>query len=284
MTESGAIRKVIIGDCELWLGDCREILPLLGKADVCITDPPYSERTRQGARTGKGRKKLIDFGALDTDAFLDVTRRMLDHTRRWVVMTCDWLHAAKLEEEEEFPLVRVGVWIKPNGAPQFSKDRPGTGWEAVAILHPSGQKHWNGGGQHAVWTVNKVEGQHPTEKPQQLIRQWVKEFSDPGETVLDPFMGSGTTGVACVKLGRPFIGIECDEKYFNLACRRIEAAYRQAGRQIQETPVLDAASLEGLTLTTMPDGAVAGIRRCEAQGAQRHLAETAGTLAAALAR
>jgi site-specific DNA-methyltransferase (adenine-specific) len=128
------------------------------------------------------------------------------------------------------PLVRLGVWIKPNAAPQFTGDRPGTGWEAVAVLHRKGRKRWNDGGHHAVWTCPVQRGGHPTQKPERLVSDWVKAFTNPGEMILDPFMGSGTTGVAAIKHGRGFTGIEIDPKYFDLACRRIDEAltFREA--------------------------------------------------------
>lgn len=78
-----------------------------------------------------------------------------------------------------------------------------------------------GGGHHAVWNYPIAQGEHPTQKPLPLIQDWVRAFTDIGETILDPFMGSGTTGVAAVKLGRRFIGIEIEPKYFDIACRRI---------------------------------------------------------------
>jgi len=114
--------------------------------------------------------------------------------------------------------------------PQLTGDRPGTGWEAVCILHRTGKKKWNGGGSPAVWNHGTTRygyfgpSNHPTEKPVQLIRQMVEQFSDPGDTVFDPFMGSGTTGVACVQTGRNFIGCEIDPKYFAIAKRRIDEA------------------------------------------------------------
>ncbi|WP_152053034.1 DNA-methyltransferase [Tautonia marina] len=87
---------------------------------------------------------------------------------------------------------------------------------------------WNGGGHHAVWHCNVERDQvHPTQKPLRLLCDWVRLFSDPGETVLDPFAGSGTTGIACLRLGRRFIGIERDPEYFEAMCRRIE---RELGR------------------------------------------------------
>jgi len=217
-----------IGDATLYRGDALEVMATLpeGCVDVTITDPPYGERTHAGARTGKGDKVLLTFDSISEEFFLNFCGKAVVLSKRWVVMTCEWRHAAKIEEAG-LPLVRLGVWHKPNGAPQFTGDRPGTGWEAVAILHRDGKKKWNGGGHHAVWVANKTEGQHPTQKPLPLVRKWVEQFTDKGETILDPFAGSGTTGVAALERGRKFIGIELEPKYFDIACRRVEEAQRQ---------------------------------------------------------
>ena len=222
------IETVTVGDATLHLCDYRDLLQGIGEVDVVITDPPYAERTHRGARTLRDLgASPIEFPHLSLDEFLSFSRSAVEACRRWVVMTCDLEHAGKLQEAG-LPLVRVGAWVKPNGAPQFTGDRPGTGWEAVAILHRSGKKRWNGGGSHAVWTVPRVEGsRHPAEKPLPLLLEWVRLFSDLGETVFDPFMGSGTTGVACARLGRRFIGIEVDPSYFETACRRVEEAHRE---------------------------------------------------------
>jgi len=219
-------RKEVIGDCTIYLGDCLEILPTLEKVDAVITDPPYGEKTHSGARTDNGETKLIEFSSIDDSTFQRFCRMAVDLARRWVVMTCEWRHASKAEESG-LPVIRLGVWVKPNGMPQMTGDRPATGWEAVLIMHREGKKKWNGGGHPAVWTVNKENGEHPTTKPQGLIRKWLNQFTDQGETILDPFMGSGTTGVACANLGRKFIGIEIEPKYFDIACERITNAYRQ---------------------------------------------------------
>jgi site-specific DNA-methyltransferase (adenine-specific) len=168
----------------------------------------------------------IDFEGISEAQFVEFCANAVAQARRWVVMSCAWQHAALLENTG-VPLVRLGIWHKPNGAPQFTGDRPGVGWEAVAILHREGRKRWNGGGRHAVWVCNVERGEHPTQKPVKLLMDWVTKFTDPGELVLDPFMGSGTTGLACLKLGRRFIGIEKDPKYFRQASRRISDACRQ---------------------------------------------------------
>lgn len=221
------IKETIIGDCRLLLGDSRLILPAL-EADsvgVAITDPPFGAQTHAGAQTGaNGGIKLVHFDSMTAkeigDIFQDLATRIV---KRWVVATIEWRHALELESREI--LIRLGVWVKPNGAPQFTGDRPGTGWEAVAICHREGRKRWNRGGHHATWIHNKISGEHPTQKPLGLIAEWVEAFSDDGETILDPFMGVGTTGVACVKTGRPFVGIEIDPTYYEIACRRIGEAW-----------------------------------------------------------
>jgi len=218
---------VTIGDATLYCGDCREILPTLDKVDAVVTDPPYGEQTHKGARGGgfKSQTILVDFSSQTAERTRDYLRRLTDLASRWVIATVEWQHMALLAGEPWF--VRHGIWVKPNGSCQFSGDRPAMGWEAVAICHKKGKKRWNGGGHHAVWQFNKENGQHPTQKPLPLVEKWVSLFSDKGETILDPFMGSGTTGVACANLGRKFIGIELKQEYFDIACERIEAAYAQ---------------------------------------------------------
>lgn len=214
---------------QLHLGDCLEFMRTLpdGAVDHVITDPPYSDQVHKGARSLKDLDSaLITFDCISTDYFLNMAAECVRVARRWVLMTCAWEHAALLNEDRD--LIRLGVWVKPNGAPQFTGDRPAQGWEAVAILHRQGRKKWNGGGHHAVWTHNIVQNKiHPTEKPLSLITKWLADFTDSGDTILDPFMGSGTTGVACMHTGRNFIGCEIDEKYFAIAKRRIEDAAAQ---------------------------------------------------------
>ena len=228
------MNPVVIGDATLYLADCMEVLPTLPKVDAVITDPPYGARTHAGARTGAdGGVVLIDFACLPDEQFIPLCLQLVEKASRWVVMSCEWRHAAMLEGFGA--LVRLGVWVKPNGSPQFTGDRPGTGWEAIACLHREGKKRWNGGGHHAVWTFPKTDGEHPTQKPLALVSKWVQQFTDHAETILDPFMGSGTTGVAAIQLGRKFIGIEREPKYFDIACERISRAVAQ-GRLFEPEP------------------------------------------------
>lgn len=207
----------------LYCGECEALIPHLPAVQHVITDPPYSERTHKGARTaGDGSELLIDFPAI---AFDDL-RGILDaiQVERWVVMTTDTEHATRmvLTPPQRLEFVRLGVWIKPNGAPQFTGDRPAQGFEQVAILHPPGKKKWNGGGYPAVWTCNKINGRHPTEKPLELYSRFIEQFTDPGDLILDPFAGSGTTLEAAKLQGRRAIGIERVARHCETAAQRLK--------------------------------------------------------------
>lgn len=236
-------REVVIGDCHLLLGNCREILTEVQQVDVVISDPPYGNldthaRHLSGItlRNGEPARQALGFDGLSKQEMMSMATQWANIAKRWVVFTCEWRYVAAIDETGV--LVRFGIWRKPDGAPQFTGDRPGTGWEAVAICHRAGKKRWNGGGSHAFWQYPKGQNDsgHPTGKPLGLFVSFVEQFSDPGELILDPFMGSGTTGVACVRLGRKFTGIEIDEKYFEIACRRIEAEYAQPKLFRQQEP------------------------------------------------
>jgi site-specific DNA-methyltransferase (adenine-specific) len=205
----------------IYCGNCLELLPHIPAVDVVITDPPYGRVTHLGARSSRSLDKSpINFDSITDDELVEIARVLIGKASRWVLMTCEWRHAARLEAEQE-SLVRLGIWVKPNGAPQFTGDRPGTGWEAVAILHRDGKKQWNGGGRHAVWIHPIEQGIHPTQKPLPLVKRWVKDFSNEGEMILDPFMGSGTTLRAAKDLGRQAIGIEIEERYCEIAAKRL---------------------------------------------------------------
>ena len=213
----------------IYQGDCLEIMRGWPDScvDVVITDPPYGEKTHAGARTGGGTEKLITFDSVTAEYMVSLARRLCVLSKRWVVMTCDWRHCAEIEKQCPDIFIRAGVWIKPNGMPQYTGDRPAMGWEAVAILHRSGVKKSNGGGSHAVWNVPKVSGDHPTQKPLNLIVKWMHLFSNSGETILDPYCGSGTSLLAAESMGRKWIGIELEPKYVKIAQARIDAEMAQ---------------------------------------------------------
>jgi site-specific DNA-methyltransferase (adenine-specific) len=150
---------------------------------------------------------------------------------RWVLVFSDDASMYRWRTELEtagLRFARTGCWAKPDPMPQMTGDRPGVGFEPCTICHAPGPMRWNGGGKPALWIYPIAKGHarpdHPCPKPLPLMRTLVEQFTDPGDVVLDPFMGSGTTGVACKELGRSFIGIELNPDYFAIAKTRIEAA------------------------------------------------------------
>lgn len=224
----------------LYLGDCRELLPSIGKVGAVITDPPFEKeahtpvrRTQKSIRSGVN--DALDFEAITEDVRQIVPQWAAKNCAGWMLAFCqveavsmwrDAMEAAGLKYK------RGMAWIKPDSSPQFNGQGPAQGYECIASAWcGSGHSRWNGGGKRGVftWPTNNAdrEGTHSTEKPVGLMTELLSLFTGPSETVLDPFMGSGTTGVAAVKLGRPFIGIEIKEQYFDIACRRIEAALKQ---------------------------------------------------------
>jgi site-specific DNA-methyltransferase (adenine-specific) len=210
-------------DVCLYQGNCLDILPYLPIASAIITDPPFAEATHAGARSHKDiDKPSITFASV-SDSFM---RQWLESVRcdGWIIATIDWRHMLALETEPPRGLrfVRFGVWVKPNGAPQFTGDRPATGWEAVAILHrDNGKMEWNGGGNRAVWTHNIVQGGHPTEKPEPLIAEWIRLFTNERDLIVDPFCGRGTVLAVARRMNRRAIGIECDPRWCEATISRL---------------------------------------------------------------
>lgn len=198
--------------------------------DAVITDPPYGEDSTHAKhmstitlRDGSQARQSLGFEGVIESRSVEMAAEWVRVAKRWVVFTGEWRYAKAIEDAGL--LVRMGIWRKPDGAPQFTGDRPGTGWEPVLICHRPGKKRWNGGGKHAFWEFPKGQNKtgHPTGKPLGLFEAFVRDFTDEGETVLDPYMGSGTTGLACAKLGRKFIGIELNKAYCDIAVARIKS-------------------------------------------------------------
>lgn len=221
----------------LYMGDMLEILPTIGKVGHIIQDPPYEAVMQdkwgvlsRNAPSSHVRYENIGFEAID-DVRVAVARAMQDACGGWSVSFCmaegvrAWRDAL---EASGARYKRAMVWIKPDAMPQFNGQGPSVGFEMmVSAWHGTGHSRWNGGGRPGTFTFNKntVGGsEHPTQKPLPLLLDLVQLFSMPGEVVCDPFLGSGTTGVASVKSGRRFIGIEADPKHFDTACRRISSA------------------------------------------------------------
>jgi site-specific DNA-methyltransferase (adenine-specific) len=216
-------RTETIGDCTLHLGDCLEILPTLGKVDAVVTDPPYgiglnTDNTRftggntaQVARRGNGIGPANGAPIINDAVPFDPSPLL--------AMSCEKIVWGWNNYPDKLPRGACLVWLKRND-------------DAFGSFLSDAELAWMSKG-HGVYcrrdlTNNAIalEREHPTQKPVSLM-EWCLGFLPKAETILDPFMGSGTTGVACVNLGRKFIGIEIEPRYFDIACRRIEEAYKQ---------------------------------------------------------
>jgi site-specific DNA-methyltransferase (adenine-specific) len=206
-----------IGECTLYNADCREVLPLLPKVDAVVTDPPYG----LGELWHGGTKKwpLAAGGA---------------ETKKWdMEPSAALLPALALAEHA---IVWGGNYY------DLPQKRGWLVWDKVV-------RNFTSGHVELAWTTidqptrafNYAHGElasegkfHPTQKPLPLMRWCIHHLPEPNRTILDPFLGSGTTGVACVKLGRSFIGIEVEPKYFEIAVRRIEEAHNQPDMFVEQ--------------------------------------------------
>ncbi len=223
------MREEQIGDCTLYCDRWENVLPTLARVDVCLTDPPYDEKTHKGARYGfRATSNEISFPPLANYEWVPAALAVTD---RWVVAFCALEQFGQYRDAAGDCWVRAGFWHRINGVPQFTGDRPGQPGEGLAIMHGPGKKRWNRGGHHAFWSFPKISSsdkEHETQKPLELMASLLNDFTDQDETILDCFAGSGTTGVACAKSKRRFIGVEANPTHFATACRRIESAYRQS--------------------------------------------------------
>jgi site-specific DNA-methyltransferase (adenine-specific) len=209
-------------------GDNANVLPVLPDKSVAhvITDPPYDSETHSGALCGAPESGFgVSFDHLASAA--ETAKMLLRLASRWTVAFCALEQLGDYRKGAERQWVRAGVWDKINPSPQLTGDRPGQAVEGIAIMHASGKKRWNGGGEAAIWRCAPDRGadrpEHPTPKPVSLMLELVELFTDPDELVLDPFAGSGTTGVACLRLGRRVICVEKDAKYAAVARERLAA-------------------------------------------------------------
>lgn len=223
--------KEVIGNATLYLGDCREVLPTLGKVDAVVTDPPY------GIAYKSSHQNSIDYGLIEGDSKGFEPQHLLSFPE--VIL---W------GGNNFAPSLPVGGWIVWDKRLSEAADKIlGSPFELawcsrrklfkiIRLLH--------GGAKNADALNGDVANEpryHPTQKPVRLMKRCLEFFST-AQVVLDPYMGSGSTGIACHEARRSFIGIEIESKYFEIACRRIEQAQKQ-GRLNLEAPQAKAVNL-----------------------------------------
>ena len=257
-------RKEVIGDATLYLGDCLEILPTLRKVDAVITSPPYAQQRDYGAKITDWDALMC--GAFDGLQAADACQVLvnLGQIHRDGEVICYWEPWRDWMKSQSWRFFGQYVWDQGDGLPgnwngrlapsheyvfHFNRiAKPANKWVRVAnprkasgtglrsadgttkgISSPDkcGQPFKIADSVIRVYREMRREFEHPAIYPVRLPQEIASSFTDLGHTVSDPFMGSGTTGVACMNLGRSFIGIEIEPKYFDIACQRIENAQRQ---------------------------------------------------------
>jgi len=242
------MKKEIIGDATLYCGDCLEILPTLDKMDAVVTSPPYNTLNPKSKPSGlhaeriSGHNIWMDkqggyFDQMAEDDYQEWQRKCLDLFLK--VAPIVWInHKTRYRNGEGIHPLRF------YNAPLFAEviwDRGGSMALNCGRFAPS-HEYWFGFGKPVRWddSVNKLmsvwhippregkdkDNNHPCPYPERLVIPIIKGCVHDGACI-DPFMGSGTTGVACMNLKRKFIGIEIEPKYFDIACERIENAQRQ---------------------------------------------------------
>lgn len=203
-------KETLADGVEIWLGDCRDVLPLVGRVDAVVTDPPYGINKDGQAKTtgGHGGRKAHEFMGWDKErpdpSLFDLLCSNSDYQIIW-----GGNYFADLLPAGEKRL----VWDKGQRIRQSDCELAYT----------------NLRGALRIFELNRVAllidgAEHPTQKPVEIMTWCLQQLPKDAETILDPFMGSGTTGVACVNLGRSFIGVERELKYFDIAHRRISKA------------------------------------------------------------
>lgn len=238
MIERGEGWEMHLGDCISWMKEQHD-----RRFDHIIADPPYEAEAHTKQRRVKRGDVLkvepLSFAPITAAERADAGWHISRLTRRWALVFCQVEAAMLWRDALCFPGTsyrRTCIWNKPDGMPQLTGDRPAQGYESLVAVHAPGSSTWNGGGKRGVFTHSArwsggTPHDHPTEKPIDLMLELVELFTDAGETIFDPYAGSGTTGVAALRRGRRFVGVELDAKHFATCVERLRA--EESGSTLQ---------------------------------------------------
>lgn len=233
--------RVEIGPHVLYWADCRDVLDEIGRVDAVVMDPPYSKRTHSGhdasanGHLGAGKDNAVRTGlGYQYLHFSDVwlyAKALNSVCTGWIVWMTDHVLAMSIDDA----LIKLNRYVfaplpyyAPGSRVRLSGDGPSSWTIWIVVSRPSTKEfsRWGtlpGGYVNQGWNDTEIIGGKPTK----LMEALVRDYSRSGDIVLDPFMGAGTTGIACVNLGRRFIGIEINQEHFDLSCKRIEYAHSQ---------------------------------------------------------
>lgn len=214
-------------DIDLLQGDCLELMKDIPdeSVDMILTDPPYGIAFQSGHRTSRYERIKGDQNLDWLDDFVEeIFRVSKNNTAHYMFCSFHHIDVFKQAIQKRFKVKNIITWVKSNTSMGDLKGDFASKTEFI-IFFQKGRRLINGKRDSNVFEYNKTRNElHPTQKPVDMTEYMLSKFSDEGNIILDPFMGSGTTGVACKNLNRNFIGIELDDKYFEIAKRRISEA------------------------------------------------------------
>ena len=219
-------------DIKLYCDDCLNIMKQIENEsiDLIVTDPPYLIKYKTNRRKNKDHdfcSEILndDNEQLIIDYIRECYRILKNNTAMYMFCNCDKVDFFKQElENAGFKIKNMIIWVKNNWTAGDLKAQFGKQYEIIFLVN-KGRKYFNGKRITDVWMFDRISGKkqlHQNQKPVDLLKQCILKHSDENDIIFDGFMGSGSTGVACIETNRKFIGVELDKKYFEIAKERIE--------------------------------------------------------------